>query len=189
MVDAAQNQEAKSCTDKDGRKSAGALWHVGIWAREAELLIVHEMLPDPDLAKIADIVFPAASGWRGADGSVTNTSVAKLQLLHKAAEVMESAERFRSAAHSVLHINLGKTGTRQGVPYQSLPANVSKKKFTKAVPGCDVPAAGLLTGGAEPTHVQVAKNGHAPYGRSPRYGFVPRKIRFSPAARLAASAP
>jgi hypothetical protein len=37
------------------------------------------------------------------------------------------------------------------------------EEIRKAVPGYDVQAAGLLTGGAEPTHVHVAKNGHAPY--------------------------
>jgi hypothetical protein len=31
------------------------------------------------------------------------------------------------------------------------------------VQGYDVQPAGLITGGAEPTHVHVARNGHAPY--------------------------
>ncbi len=37
------------------------------------------------------------------------------------------------------------------------------EEIRKAVPGYDVQPAGLLTGGAEPTRVHVARNGHAPY--------------------------
>jgi NADH-quinone oxidoreductase subunit G len=36
-------------------------------------------------------------------------------------------------------------------------------EIRKVVPGYSVPPAGLLTGGAEPTQLQFAKNGHAPY--------------------------
>ncbi|HEX4606174.1 MAG TPA: hypothetical protein VH724_19395, partial [Candidatus Angelobacter sp.] len=37
------------------------------------------------------------------------------------------------------------------------------EEIRKAVPAYNVQVAGLLTGGAEATHVQFAKNGHAPY--------------------------
>src|SRR2546426_963353 len=50
-----------------------------------ELLIVHEMFLT-ETAKVADIVFPAASAYEK-DGTVTNTS-GEIQMLHKGAEVM-----------------------------------------------------------------------------------------------------
>jgi len=42
------------------------------------------------------------------------------------------------------------------------PASVFEE-IRKAVPGYNVQAAGLLTGGAEPTKIEFAKNGHAAY--------------------------
>src|SRR5260370_25768182 len=37
------------------------------------------------------------------------------------------------------------------------------EEIRKAVPGYNVPTVGLLTGNAEPTRIQIARNGHAPY--------------------------
>jgi NADH-quinone oxidoreductase subunit G len=123
---------------------------------ELELLIVHEMFLT-ETAKQADIVFPAASAYEK-DGSVTNTS-GEIQLLHKAAEVMGPRSDFdllRIVSHQLEKLGLGKA-----FHYKS-PAAVFEE-IQKAVPGYNVAAAGLLTGGAEPALVHISKNGHAPY--------------------------
>jgi NADH-quinone oxidoreductase subunit G len=120
------------------------------------LLIVHEMFMT-ETAKQADIIFSAASAYEK-EGSVTNTS-GEIQLLHKAAEVMGPRSDFdllRILFHQLEKIGLGKA-----FHYKS-PAAVFEE-IRKAVPGYDVPSAGLLTGGAEPTRVSIARNGHAPY--------------------------
>ena len=62
----------------------------------------------------------------------------------------------RILSHQLERLGLGKA-----FHYKS-PAAVFEE-IRKAVPGYDVQPAGLLTGGAEPTHMHVAKNGHAPY--------------------------
>jgi len=59
-------------------------------------------------------------------------------------------------SHQLERLGLGK-----GFHYKT-PAAVFEE-IRKAVSGYDVQAAGLLTGGAEPTHVEFARNGHAPY--------------------------
>ena len=58
---------------------------LGFGRGKLELLIVHEMFLT-ETAKVADIVFPAASAYEK-DGTVTNTS-GEIQLLRKGAEVM-----------------------------------------------------------------------------------------------------
>jgi len=155
MVDAAQNGKLKALYVM-GANPLGHFGTLGFGRGKLELLIVHEMFLT-DTAKVADIVFPAASAYEK-DGSVTNTS-GEIQLLHKAAEVMGPRSDFdllRILSHQLERLGLGKA-----FHYKS-PAAVFEE-IRKAVPGYDVQAAGLLTGGAEPTHVQVAKNGHAPY--------------------------
>jgi NADH-quinone oxidoreductase subunit G len=138
---------------------ANPLYHfgtLGFGRGKLDLLIVHEMFLT-ETAKLADIVFPAASAYEK-EGSVTNTS-GEIQLLHKAAEVMGPRTDFdllRILSHQLERLGLGKA-----FHYKS-PAAVFEE-IRKAVPGYDVQAAGLLTGGAEPTQVHVAKNGHAPY--------------------------
>jgi NADH-quinone oxidoreductase subunit G len=155
MVDAAQNGKLKALYVM----GANPLLHfgtLGFGRGKLELLIVHEMFLT-DTAKVADIVFPAASAYEK-EGSVTNTS-GEIQLLHKAAEVMGPRSDFdllRILSHQLERLGLGKA-----FHYKS-PAAVFEE-IRKAVLGYDVQAAGLLTGGAEPTHVHVAKNGHAPY--------------------------
>jgi NADH-quinone oxidoreductase subunit G len=129
---------------------------LGFGRGKLELLIVHEMFLT-DTAKVADVVFPAASAYEK-EGSVTNTS-GEIQLLHKAAEVMGPRSDFdllRILSHQLERLGLGKA-----FHYKS-PAAIFEE-IQKAVPGYDVQPAGLLTGGAEPTHVRVAKNGHTPY--------------------------
>jgi NADH-quinone oxidoreductase subunit G len=120
------------------------------------LLIVHELFLT-DTSRPADIVLPAASAYEK-DGTVTNTA-GEIQLLHKAAEVMGPRSDFdllRILSHQLEKLGLGKAF------HYKTPAAVFEE-IRKAVPGYNVPDAGLLTGGAEPTHLQVARNGHAPY--------------------------
>jgi len=120
------------------------------------LLVVHEMFMT-ETAQLADVVFPAASGYEK-DGSVTNTS-GEIQLLHKAAEVMGTRSDFdllRILSHQLERLGLGKAF------HFKTPAAVFEE-MRKTVPGYDVHPAGLLTGGAEPTKVEFARNGHGAY--------------------------
>jgi NADH-quinone oxidoreductase subunit G len=110
-----------------------------------------------DTAKVADIVFPAASAYEK-DGTVTNTS-GEIQLLRKGAEVMGPRTDFdllRILSHQLEKLGLG------GAFHYKTPAAVFEE-IRKAVPAYNVEQAGLLTGGAEATHVQFSRNGHAPY--------------------------
>jgi NADH-quinone oxidoreductase subunit G len=155
MAEAAQNGKLKALYVM----GANPLLHfgtLGFGRGKLELLIVHEMFLT-ETAKLADIVFPAASAYEK-EGTVTNTS-GEIQLLHKAAEVMGPRSDFdllRILSHQLERLGLGKAF------HYKTPAAVFEE-IRKAVPGYDVQAAGLLTGGAEATHVHVAKNGHAPY--------------------------
>src|SRR6267378_301200 len=121
-----------------------------------DLLIVHEMFLT-ETAKAADIVFPAASAYEK-DGTVTNTS-GEIQMLHKGAEVMGPRSDFdllRILSHQLEKVGLGKAF------HYKTPSAVFEE-IRKAVPGYNVDVTPLLTGSAEPTHVHVARNGHAPY--------------------------
>ena len=129
---------------------------LGFGRGNLQLLIAHELFPT-DTSRPADIVFPAASAYEK-DGTVTNTS-GEIQLLRKAAEVMGARSDFdllRIVSHQLEKVGIGKA-----FHYKN-PAAVFEE-IRKAVPGYDVQPAGLLTGGAEPTRVHVARNGHAPY--------------------------
>jgi NADH-quinone oxidoreductase subunit G len=129
---------------------------LGIGRGKLGLLIVHEMFLT-DTAKVADVVFPAASAYEK-DGSVTNTS-GEIQLLRKGAEVMGPRSDFdllRILSHQLQKLGLGKP-----FHYQA-PAAVFEE-IRKAVPAYNVEQAGLLTGGAEATRVQFRLNGYAPY--------------------------
>jgi NADH-quinone oxidoreductase subunit G len=155
MVDTAQNGKLKALYVM-GANPLSHFGTLGFGRGKLDLLIVHEMFLT-DTAKIADIVFPAASAYEK-EGSVTNTS-GEIQLLHKAAEVMGPRTDFdllRILSHQLERLGLGKAF------HYKTPAVVFEE-IRKAVPGYDVQAAGLLTGGAESTQVHVAKNGHAPY--------------------------
>jgi hypothetical protein len=61
----------------------------------------------------------------------------------------------------ILSHQLEKLGLGRAFHYKS-PAAIFEE-IRKAVPGYNVEPSGLLTGGAEPTHVNVTRNGHAPY--------------------------
>jgi len=129
---------------------------LGFGRGNLQLLIAHELFPT-DTSRPADIVFPAASAYEK-DGTVTNTS-GEIQLLRKAAEVMGARSDFDLLR--ILSHQLEKVGIGKAFHYKN-PAAVFEE-IRKAVPGYDVQPAGLLTGGAEPTRVHVARNGHAPY--------------------------
>jgi NADH-quinone oxidoreductase subunit G len=121
-----------------------------------DLLIVQEMFLT-ETAKVADIVLPAASAYEK-DGTVTNTS-GEIQLLRKGAEVMGPRSDFdllRILSHQLEKVGLGKAF------HYKTPGAVFEE-IRKAVPAYNVPLAGLLTGGAEVTRVQLSRNGHAPY--------------------------
>ena len=155
MVNAAQNGKLKALYVM-GANPLAHFGTLGFGRGKLELLIVHEMFLT-ETAKLADIVFPAASAYEK-EGSVTNTS-GEIQLLHKAAEVMGPRSDFdllRILSHQLEKLGLGKA-----FHYKS-PAAVFEE-IRKAVPGYDVQPAGLLTGGAEPTHMHLAKNGHGAY--------------------------
>ncbi|HXY24879.1 MAG TPA: NADH-quinone oxidoreductase subunit NuoG [Candidatus Acidoferrum sp.] len=129
---------------------------LGYGRGKLELLIMQEMFLT-ETARIADIVLPAASAYEK-DGTVTNTS-GEIQLLRKGAEVMGPRSDFdllRILSHQLEKMGLGKA-----FHYKS-PVGVFEE-IRKTVPAYDVPIAGLLTGGAEQTRAQAARNGHAPY--------------------------
>ena len=128
----------------------------GVGRGKLDLLIVQEMFLT-ETARAADIVFPATSAYEK-DGTVTNTS-GEIQMLHKGAEVMGARSDFdflRILSHQLEKVGLGKA-----FHYKN-PAAVFEE-IRKAVSGYNVQPAGLLTGGAEPTRLEFAKNGHAPY--------------------------
>ena len=119
------------------------------------LLIVQEMFLT-ETAKAADIVLPAASAYEK-DGTVTNTS-GEIQLLRKGAEVMgprSDFDLFRILSHQLEKLGLGKA-----FHYKTVGAVF--EEIRKGVPAYNVPLAGLLTGGAEATLAQFARDGHGP---------------------------
>jgi NADH-quinone oxidoreductase subunit G len=155
MVEAAQSGKLKALYVV----GANPLTHygtLGFGRGNLQLLIVHELFPT-DTSRPADIVFPAASAYEK-DGTVTNTA-GEIQLLRKAAEVMGTRSDFdllRILSHQLAKVGLGKA-----FHYKS-PSAVFDE-IRKAVPGYDVQSAGLLTGGAQSTHVHISRNGHAPH--------------------------
>jgi NADH-quinone oxidoreductase subunit G len=129
---------------------------LGYGRGKLEFLVVQEMFLT-DTAKVADIVFPAASAYEK-DGTVTNTS-GEIQLLRKGAEVMGTRTDFdllRILSHQLERVGLGKAF------HYKTPAAVFEE-IRKAVPGYNVDVTPLLTGSAEPTSMHVSRNGHAPY--------------------------
>ncbi|MGB2591391.1 MAG: NADH-quinone oxidoreductase subunit NuoG [Candidatus Acidiferrum sp.] len=155
MVDAAQNGKLKALYVM-GANPLGHFGTLGFGRGKLELLIVHELFLT-ETAKLADIVFPAASAYEK-DGSVTNTA-GEIQLLHKAAEVMGPRSDFdllRILTHQLEKLGLGKAF------HYKTPGAVFEE-IRKAVSGYEVKHSGLLAGEAESTQVHVAKNGHGAY--------------------------
>src|SRR6202521_1876729 len=155
MVEAAQAGKLKAL-HVVGANPLAHFGTLGLGRGKLDLLIVHEMFLT-ETAKVADIVFPAVSAYEK-DGTVTNTS-GEIQMLHKGAEVMGPRSDFdllRILSHQLEKLGLGKAF------HYKTPAAVFEE-IRKAVPAYNVPSAGLLIGGAEPTRVQFVRNGHAPY--------------------------
>jgi len=155
MIEAAQAGKLKALYVM-GANPLAHFGTLGFGRGQLELLIVQELFLT-ETAKVADIVFPAASAYEK-DGTVTNTS-GEIQLLRKGAEVMGTRTDFDLLR--ILSHQLEKTGLGKAFHYKN-PAAVFEE-IRKAVPAYSVELAGLLTGGAEATRVQFARNGHAPY--------------------------
>ena len=155
MVEAAQSGKLKALYVM-GANPFAHFAKAGAGRGQLGFLVVHEMFLT-ETAQLADVVFPAASAYEK-DGSVTNTA-GEIQLLRKAAEVMGTRSDFdllRILSHQLERLGLGKAF------HCKTPAAVFEE-IRKTVPGYDVHPAGLLTGGAEPTKVASARNGHGAY--------------------------
>jgi NADH-quinone oxidoreductase subunit G len=155
MVEAAQSGNLKALYVV-GANPFAHFGKSGAGRGKLELLIVQEMFLT-ETAKAADIVLPAASAYEK-EGTVTNTS-GEIQLLRKAAEVMGPRTDFDLLR--ILSHQLEKQGLGKAFHYKTVGAVF--EEIRKAVPAYGVPLAGLLTGGAEATRAQFARNGHAPY--------------------------
>src|ERR1700686_4667634 len=155
IVEAAQSGKLKALYVM-GANPFAHFGTLGYGRGKLEYLVVQEMFLT-DTAKVADVVFPAASAYEK-DGTVTNTA-GEIQLLRKGAEVMGTRTDFdllRILSHQLERVGLGKA-----FHYKN-PAAVFEE-IRKAVPGYNVEVTPLLTGSAEPTRMHVARNGHAPY--------------------------
>jgi NADH-quinone oxidoreductase subunit G len=155
MVEAAQSGNLKALYVV-GANPLSHFGTLGYGRGKLDLLIVQEMF-QTETAKVADIVFPAASAYEK-DGTVTNTS-GEIQLLRKGAEVMGTRTDFdllRILSHQLEKLGLGKAF------HYKTPGAVFEE-IRKVVPGYGVQLTGLLTGGAEAIRAQFARNGHAPY--------------------------
>lgn len=155
MVEAAQSGSLKALYVV-GANPFAHFGKPGAGRGKLELLIVQELFLT-ETAKAADIVLPAASAYEK-DGTVTNTS-GEIQLLRKGAEVMGPRTDFDLLR--ILSHQLEKQGLGKAFHYKTLGALF--EEIRKAIPAYNVPLAGLLTGGAEATRAQFARNGHAPY--------------------------
>jgi NADH-quinone oxidoreductase subunit G len=155
MIEAAQSGKLKALYVV-GANPLAHFGTLGYGRGKTELLIVHELFMT-ETAKQADIIFPAASAYEK-DGTVTNTS-GEVQLLHKAAEVMGPRTDFDLLR--ILSHQLEKQGMGKAFHYKNVAAVF--EEIRKTVPGYDLELTGLLTGGAESAHVEVKRNGSAPY--------------------------
>ena len=155
MVEAAQAGKLKALYVM-GANPLAHFGTLGLGRGKLDLLIVQEMFLT-ETAQVADIVFPATSAYEK-DGTVTNTS-GEIQMLRKGAEVMGPRSDFDLLR--ILSHQLDKLGMGKAFHYKN-PAVVFEE-IRKAVSGYNVQPAGLLTGGAEATRVEFARNGHVPY--------------------------
>jgi NADH-quinone oxidoreductase subunit G len=155
MVEAAQSGTLKALYVV-GANPFAHFGNPGAGRGKLDLLIVQEMFLT-ETAKAADIVLPAASAYEK-EGTVTNTS-GEIQLLRKGAEVMGPRSDFDLLR--ILSHQLEKQGLGKAFHYKTVGSVF--EEIRKTVPAYNVPLTGLLTGGAEATRAQFARNGHAPY--------------------------
>jgi NADH-quinone oxidoreductase subunit G len=156
MVEAAQSGKLKALYVM-GANPLAHYGTLGFGRGKLEALIVHELFLT-ETARVADVVFPAASAYEK-DGTVTNTS-GEVQLLRKGADVMGTRSDFDLLR--ILSHQLEKAGKKCKAFHYKTPAAVFEE-IRKNLPGYKVEPAGLLLGTAESTSVQFARNGHAPY--------------------------
>jgi NADH-quinone oxidoreductase subunit G len=166
MVQAAQDGKLKALYVMGGNP-LGHFGTAGLGRGKLELLVVHELFLT-ETAKVADVVFPAASAYEK-EGTVTNTS-GEVQLLRKGAEVMGPRSDFdllRIMSHQLEKLGLGKAF------HYKTPAAVFEE-IRKQVAGYNVQPAGLLLGAAEATRMRFSRNGHGAYD-VPAGAIVPAK--------------
>ena len=107
-----------------------------------DLLVVHDMFMT-ETAQRADVILPAASAYEK-DGSVTNTA-GEMQLVWRAVDAQGPRSDFdllRVLIHQLAQLGLG-------AAMKHRTAEAVLEEIRQNVRGYDVPAAGLLTGGAE----------------------------------------
>jgi NADH-quinone oxidoreductase subunit G len=125
-----------------------------------EFLIVQDLFLS-ETAQLADIVLPALSAYEK-DGTMTNTA-GEIQLVRKGGDFMGPRSDF-----DILRI-LSHQLARQGVgqPIRLRTPEAAFEEIRANVRGYDVSWTGLLTGNAEVSAPQVARNGHAPHSSPP----------------------
>jgi NADH-quinone oxidoreductase subunit G len=118
-------------------------------------------------------VLPAASAYEK-DGTVTNTA-GEVQRLHRAVETMGPRADFdilRILSHQLAQAGMGKAA------HVRSPEAVFEE-IRENVRGYHLPAASLLTGGAELAATMLSRNGHRPYDVPADAVFSSRDTLFS----------
>jgi NADH-quinone oxidoreductase subunit G len=118
-----------------------------------DLLVIQEMYLT-ETARLADIILPALSGFEKS-GTMTNTA-GEVQLVRQGGDFMGARSDFDILR--ILSFQLAQQGLGQPIRLRS--AEAAFEEISKVVPGYGISAAGLLTGGAEPTHPKIVANGH-----------------------------
>jgi predicted molibdopterin-dependent oxidoreductase YjgC len=113
------------------------------------LLVVQDMYLT-ETARLADIILPTLSGFEKS-GTMTNTA-GEVQLVRKGGDFMGARSDFDLLR--ILSFQLAQQGLGQPIRLRS--AEAAFEEISKVVPGYDLSAAGLLTGGAEATRPNFA---------------------------------
>ncbi|MGH9796002.1 MAG: NADH-quinone oxidoreductase subunit NuoG [Candidatus Acidiferrales bacterium] len=152
MMDAAANGKLKALyvVGANPAKTFGAT------LSRLKLLVVQEMF-HTETTEHAHVVLPAACAYEKS-GTVTNTA-GEVQPLRKALETMGPRADFdllRILSHQLAQAGLGKAAHLRST-------DAAFDEIRAHVRGYNVPAEGLLTGGAEFAAPMLAPNGHEPY--------------------------
>jgi len=121
-----------------------------------ELLVVLELFPTETTAQ-AHIVLPAAAAYEK-DGSLTNTA-GEVQMLRRALDTMGARSDFdilRILSHQLAQAGAGKAAHARS-------SEAVFEEIRRHVRGYNLPAPGLLTGGAALAATMLSRNGHPPY--------------------------